>query len=59
MKETKIGDIIFVAQTTYYIYGSEEDRKSGHFSVSTSNKKVFEDYKKQVKASLEKKRANE
>jgi hypothetical protein len=46
LKETKIGDIIIVAQTTYYVYRSAEDRVADKFFVCTSDKKVISALKK-------------
>jgi hypothetical protein len=49
IKETKIGDAVVVEQTTYYYYKSEEDRKKDIFVLSTSDRKKFNDIKKQLR----------
>lgn len=53
IKETKIGDEIFLEQTTYYIYRNEGDRKKGHAAFTTSDKKKFTDIKAKAKKSKE------
>ena len=55
LKETKIGDTIFVEQTTYYIYASEEDRKNDHYSICTSSKDHCNSYKINAKKSAARK----
>jgi len=49
IKEEKIGKRIFIAQTTYYIYDSEEKRQNDYAFLRTSDKKLFESYKKQTR----------
>ena len=59
IKELKIGERIFVTQTTYFIYDSEEDRKNDKFYMTTSMEDVFETYKKQARDFEREKRANQ
>ena len=51
IKATKIGDEIFLEQTTYYIYRNEEDRRRGHAAFVTSDKKKFNEVKAKTKKS--------
>ncbi len=50
IKEEKIKELIFLAQTTYYIYNNEEDRKNDIPYIITSDKKTFDSYKKGIKS---------
>jgi hypothetical protein len=50
IKEEKIKELIFLTQTTYYIYNSEEDQKNDKPSIITSDKKTFDNYKKRIKS---------
>jgi len=50
----KIGDKIFVTQTTHYIYKSEEDYENDKFSHTISNENVFNKIKKYYKDLLKK-----
>lgn len=45
IKDEKINDMVFLEQTTYYIYRTEEDRLNGLPFLTTSTKKVFDEYK--------------
>jgi len=50
IKRKEIKGNIFIAQTTYYIYRSEDDLQNDKLPfLITSNKKVFESYKKSIK----------
>jgi len=55
LKETKIGEAIFVEQTTYYYYASEADRKDDKFTFCTSDRKVYNRYKRQARKILKNK----
>lgn len=46
IKREEINGRIFIAQTTYYIYDSEGHLTADHAFLRTSNKKVFDRYKK-------------
>jgi hypothetical protein len=52
IKEEKIGKRIFVEQTTYYIYLNNKERKDDYAFIITSDKKLFDAYKKQIKDRL-------
>jgi hypothetical protein len=52
----EINGLIFIAQTTYYIYKSEEDLQKGKATVVCSEEQIFEQNKKLAK---EKKKTNE
>jgi len=45
IKDEKINDMVFLEQTTYYIYRTEEDRKNDLPFLTTSNKETFDEYK--------------
>lgn len=45
IKDEKINDMVFLEQTTYYIYRTEEDWKNDIPFLTTSNKGVFDEYK--------------
>lgn len=49
LKEEKIGEVVIVAQTTFYVYESEEKRKKDEFYVCTSDIKVIQNIRKQAK----------
>jgi hypothetical protein len=49
IKDKKIKNMVFLEQTTYYIYRSEEDRKNGIAFLTTSDKKKYEQYKEAAK----------
>lgn len=51
IKEETINSFVFVEQTTYYIYKSKEDRENGTPSLTTSDKKFYESYKRKLKKS--------
>lgn len=55
IKETKIGNVIIVAQTTYYVYESQEKRDKDEFYLTTSDQKVIRSLKKRVKEAINKK----
>lgn len=40
--EEKINGMVFVAQTTYYVYKSDEDRREDKYTFVTSNPVAFE-----------------
>jgi hypothetical protein len=44
--EETINGKVFIAQTTYYVYASEEARQNGIATLTTSNTEVFETNKK-------------
>jgi len=46
VEREEINGKIFIEQTSYYIYNSEEDRKKDEWEFTTSNKKEFEKEKK-------------
>jgi hypothetical protein len=52
LKETKIGGIVIVAQTTYYVYESPEKRKKDEFFLCTSDAKKIRDLKKKLKEAM-------
>jgi len=52
LKETKIGEVVFVEQTTYYVYRSETDIKEDKFFLCTSDRKKINEVKRQVRKSL-------
>lgn len=52
IKEKIIDGKIFMVQTTYYIYDSEEHLQTNHAFLRTSDKKLFNKYKKQAKKYL-------
>lgn len=41
IKEIKIGEKTFMAQTTYYIYNSDEDLQNSKPFLTTSKKSLF------------------
>jgi hypothetical protein len=45
IQDEKIKNMVFLEQTTYYIYRSEEDRKNGIAFLTTSDKNKYEQYK--------------
>jgi len=49
LKETKIGDNVFLEQTTYYCYRNEKDRKKDIAFCVTSDKRVLNDFKRQAR----------
>jgi hypothetical protein len=49
LKETKIGEVVIVAQTTYYVYESQEKREKDEFYLCTSNEKQIRRMKKALK----------
>jgi len=44
--EEEINGKIFIAQTTYYIYESEQHLQDDHAFLRTSDKKLFNNHKK-------------
>lgn len=50
IKETKIGDVIIVKQTTWYVYDGDENRNQDKPNLITSDKKIIKDLKKRLKA---------
>ena len=48
-KAETINGAVFLEQTTYYIYRSEEDRLNDKPMLTTSCKKTWNSYKKQFK----------
>lgn len=48
LKEEKINSMIFVEQTTFYVYRNENDRKEDIPCLITSNKDVFDNHKKLI-----------
>jgi hypothetical protein len=48
LKETKIGEVVIVAQTTYYVYESQEKRDKDEFYLCTSNEKQIRSLKKKL-----------
>ena len=49
IKRTKIGNKIYIEQTTYYVYQSEYHLQNDTPTLVTSSKKIFEDEKKRTK----------
>lgn len=49
IKEETIGSVVFVEQTTFYIYENEEAHQKDHAYLRTSDKKKFDSYKKQIR----------
>lgn len=49
IKEVKIGEVIIVAQTTYYVYDNQNKRDKDEFYLCTSDEKVIRDMKKRAK----------
>ena len=54
IKDTVIGEKVFVTQTTYYIYRNEEDRKKDIIWCVTSDKRVFNRHKNRERRKLKK-----
>lgn len=52
LKETKIGEVVIVAQTTYYVYESPEKRDKDEFFLCTSDAKKIRDLKKDLKEAM-------
>ena len=50
IKDKIIKGMVFLEQTTYYIYRSEEDRKNGIPFLTTSDKKTYDLYRKEAMA---------
>jgi len=49
IKETIIGEELFQAQTTFYIYRNKEDKIDGKPAFVTSDRKVFNKMKNRAK----------
>lgn len=56
--EETIGEKVFVEQTTYYCYKSEEDRLNDKSYFTTSNKKQFDEHKEAIRKSVNEQAAN-
>lgn len=52
LKETKIGEVVIVAQTTYYVYESPEKRNKDEYFLCTSDAKKIRDLKKDLKEAM-------
>jgi hypothetical protein len=52
LKETKIGEVVIVAQTTYYVYETPEKRKKDEFYLCTSDAKKIRSLKKTLKEAM-------
>lgn len=52
IKETKVGELVIVAQTTYYVYKNKEKREKDEFSICTSDVRVINDIIKKNKFNL-------
>jgi hypothetical protein len=52
--EEKVDGIIFLEQTTFYIYASEEDRKKGKYIFVTSDEGLYLSKKNELKSKLSK-----
>jgi single-stranded DNA-binding protein len=52
LKETKIGEVVIVAQTTYYVYETQEKREKDEFYLCTSNEKQIRNLKKNLKKAI-------
>jgi hypothetical protein len=49
VKETKIGEVVVVAQTTYYVYESQEKRDKDEYYLCTSDARHIRRLKKMLK----------
>jgi hypothetical protein len=49
LKETKIGEVIVVAQTTYYVYETQAKRDKDEYYLCTSDEKQIRNMKKKLK----------
>lgn len=47
--DEKVKENVFVEQTTFYIYASEEDRQNGKHIFVSSNREEFDKIKEKVK----------
>jgi len=52
VKETKIGEVVIVAQTTYYVYETQEKRDKDEFYLCTSDEKKIRGMKKLLKEAM-------
>lgn len=46
IEKEKINDLIFVAQTTYFVFRNQNDIKNNHPMITTGSKKIFDSNKK-------------
>lgn len=46
IEQETINDLIFVAQTTYFVFRNQKDIKNNHPMITTGNKKIFDSNKK-------------
>ena len=49
IKQETIKGNVFVSQIKYYIYRNEEDLKNDRYFLTTSDKKMFDEYKMKIK----------
>lgn len=49
IQREEINGTIFIAQTTYRIYKSEDDLQNDHAWLTCSDKKTWNNYKKQMR----------
>jgi len=49
IKREEIGEVVFIAQTTYRMYKNEEHVQNDHAWLTTSDKKLWNRYKKQLR----------
>jgi hypothetical protein len=49
LKESKIGEVVIVAQTTYYVYETQEKREKDEYFMCTSDAKRIRSLKKKLK----------
>jgi hypothetical protein len=49
VKETKIGEVVIVTQTKYYVYETQEKRDKDEYFLCTSDAKKIRRMKKQLK----------
>jgi hypothetical protein len=52
IKETNVGGVVIVAQTTYYVYESLEKLKKDEYYLCTSDVKKIRKLKKQLKDAM-------
>ena len=48
IQDEQINGMVFLQQTTYYIYRNEEDRKNDRAFLCTSSKKTFDMYREKA-----------